>query len=199
MAHGPLRCRPGGGTCSRGVREAPWSGSAPSSLATSAALGFAAWTKGRLLVGPLLGGWVGAYPNGGGQNPEVAAAIAARLASDLLYLGVHDDDILREPETFMSERLAALAKILGIENAVTSYECLKDGDRDGIEGHPQVDAIRRTLNARAIRGAPTPAEFAGAPTSVWVHERYDREKRNRKQDARLVALDLDLLSAKPPR
>jgi hypothetical protein len=150
-----------------------------------------AGSKGKFLVGPLLRGWVGAYPNRGGQNPEIASAIAARLTSDLLYVGVHDDDILfyefykqgqlldsycsdpdyfgevpapererlkgrpevfegildaaaiadlrtllanKEHGTFMSERLAELARILGIENAVTSYEYLKDGDRDSITG-----------------------------------------------------------------
>jgi hypothetical protein len=48
----------------------------------------------RFLCGPPLNGWVSAYPDGSGQNDRDAAALAERWPGELLYLAVHDDDIL---------------------------------------------------------------------------------------------------------
>ena len=48
----------------------------------------------RFLCGPSLNGWVGAYPSGNGQDERVAEACAARWPRELLYLSVHDDDLL---------------------------------------------------------------------------------------------------------
>lgn len=145
----------------------------------------------RFLVGPPLDGWVGAYPSDGGQDESLAHELVSQWPGELLYLAVHDDDILlyryfREgslvdaywsapgyfdegdrdeqeaqaghPEryahlvrggldevravlardgdvpTFEVERLESFAALLGIRNAVTSYEYLDDGELDDIVG-----------------------------------------------------------------
>jgi hypothetical protein len=45
------------------------------------------------LVGPVLDGWIGIYPEQGGQDGSFAQAVAAIVAEDVLHLSVHDDDI----------------------------------------------------------------------------------------------------------
>ncbi|MGD9633841.1 MAG: hypothetical protein AB7G28_12370 [Pirellulales bacterium] len=47
----------------------------------------------RILVGPVINGWVGLYPDMNGQSERVGAAIAQELDADVLQLVVHDDDI----------------------------------------------------------------------------------------------------------
>ncbi len=144
--------------------------------------------KQRFLLGPVLNGWVGVYPEGGGQDFGVARDLAQRLGGELIASLVHDDDIFAyeyyrqgecadqynsipdyfdevseaerqhlagRPETFahlasdpdrfaaVSERMAAqaeareviasellaeFAEALGIRNAVTSYEYMKDNE-----------------------------------------------------------------------
>jgi WD40 repeat protein len=50
--------------------------------------------KMRFLVGPLLGEWVGVYPEGGGQDVGIGIQIARKLKGELFQLLVHDDDFL---------------------------------------------------------------------------------------------------------
>jgi hypothetical protein len=145
----------------------------------------------RMLVGPALGGWVGVYPEGSGQDPRVSGEMAKELAGDVLHFLVHDEDIFaywlyydgglvdsfhsspgyfgdanraeeqrmagdaeafrpllqnrteemrpllgREgrPFGFESNRLEQFANLLGITNALTSYEYLKEDDHEGIKG-----------------------------------------------------------------
>lgn len=47
----------------------------------------------RVLVGPVLNGWIGLYPQNNGQDDAVARAIAQRVEGHVLHLLVHDDDI----------------------------------------------------------------------------------------------------------
>jgi hypothetical protein len=47
----------------------------------------------KALVGPLLDGWVGIYPENNGQDEGVSEAIAALVSADVLQLMVHDDDV----------------------------------------------------------------------------------------------------------
>ena len=47
----------------------------------------------RLLVGPVINGWVGLYPDMNGQNEPIGAAIAEEIDADVLQLIVHDDDV----------------------------------------------------------------------------------------------------------
>jgi hypothetical protein len=151
----------------------------------------------KCLIGPELGGWVGIYPEGNGQDDSVGREIAKQLEADVLHLLVHDDDVLAywlwrkheladsylskpgyfgdenladeqartgKPEmfraiigekaeklagvldreaspTFEYERLETLAKLLGISNAVSAYEYLKDGERDAIKGWRKFEEI----------------------------------------------------------
>ena len=46
----------------------------------------------RFLVGPELGGWVGVYPAGHGQDTQIGRAIARKLPGEAFHLLVHDDD-----------------------------------------------------------------------------------------------------------
>jgi hypothetical protein len=46
-----------------------------------------------MLVGPVIDGWVGLYPEMNGQNVAVGAALAAQISADVLHLIVHDDDV----------------------------------------------------------------------------------------------------------
>lgn len=144
----------------------------------------------RCLIGPVLNGWVGVYPEDAGQDQNLAAAIAKEVGGDVLHAVVHDDDVMAywfwhdgelddaywsspgyfneadraaqeqlsgdpvafgplvekraaemmkilrrdHPEiTFEAARLQQFADLLGIRNAVTSYEYLKGGERIGIE------------------------------------------------------------------
>ena len=150
----------------------------------------------RFLIGPELGGWVGVYPVGHGQDTRIGCEIARKLSGELFQLLVHDDDffiyeyyrdgkpvdrynscpdyfqqvsasearklrgrpdtfdqlapaegilalkaMLADPEAvsvaFASPLLERFAQILGIRNAVTSYEYLQNGELDGIEGWDQ--------------------------------------------------------------
>src|SRR5262245_22998167 len=47
----------------------------------------------RILVGPVIDGWIGLYPDMNGQNGAVGPAIAEQIDADVLHLIVHDDDI----------------------------------------------------------------------------------------------------------
>jgi hypothetical protein len=47
----------------------------------------------RMLVGPVIEGWVGLYPDMNGQSELAGAAVAAQLDADVLHLIVHDSDI----------------------------------------------------------------------------------------------------------
>jgi hypothetical protein len=150
----------------------------------------------RFLIGPELGGWVGVYPAGHGQDIRIGREIARKLSGDLFQLVVHDDDVfvydyyrdgklvdrnnsspdyfqevsvsnakklrgrpdtfghlattegivalkamLSDPEAesaaFASSLLERFAQVLGIRNAVTSYEYLQNGELDGLEGWDQ--------------------------------------------------------------
>jgi WD40 repeat protein len=150
--------------------------------------------KFRFLLGPVINGWIGVYPEGKGQDNRVAKSLARQLPHEILHLMVHDDDVFayeyyrdgrlidqynscpdyfekvpdreREnlrgrPETlahlaideakfaalevqltkpedeafvFISELLLAFAGAFGIRNALTSYEYLKEGETDEVEG-----------------------------------------------------------------
>jgi hypothetical protein len=47
----------------------------------------------RLLVAPVLRGWVTVFPENNGQDETVSAALARALTDDVLHFLVHDDDI----------------------------------------------------------------------------------------------------------
>jgi hypothetical protein len=47
----------------------------------------------RMLIGPVLGGWIGVYPEGSGQDDNVSREIAQCINGDVLHFLVHDDDI----------------------------------------------------------------------------------------------------------
>jgi len=151
----------------------------------------------KFLVGPVMHGWVGVYPDGSGQSNVCAQALAKRLNQVVLQLIVHHDDVFiynffrqgewvqeyssnpdgfemvsaaeRErlaarPEIFRElvadpgklaqlagllevrdkaaeftaeiafeqDRLEEFARLLGIQNALTCYEYLMAGEREGI-------------------------------------------------------------------
>jgi WD40 repeat protein len=46
----------------------------------------------RFLVGPDLGGWVGLYPAGHGQDTRIGREMARKLTGELFHFLVHDDD-----------------------------------------------------------------------------------------------------------
>ncbi|HYE18113.1 MAG TPA: hypothetical protein VEA69_06700 [Tepidisphaeraceae bacterium] len=48
----------------------------------------------RCLIGPCLGGWIGAYPAGDGQDQFTCQAIAERAGGIAIQLVVHDSDVL---------------------------------------------------------------------------------------------------------
>lgn len=47
----------------------------------------------RMLVGPVIDGWVGLYPDMNGQSSSIGTAVAAQLEADVLHLIVHDSDV----------------------------------------------------------------------------------------------------------
>ena len=47
----------------------------------------------RMLVGPVIEGWIGLYPDMNGQSDPVGAAVALQLDADVLHLIVHDSDV----------------------------------------------------------------------------------------------------------
>src|SRR5665213_2273072 len=144
----------------------------------------------RCLVGPEINGWIGVYPEQGGQDQGSGADMAARMGGEILHLLVHDDDVMaywlwregglvdsywsqpgyfdesqraqqeqmagnpaafgellrgrsremaqvlerrEQAVTFEMDRLGRFAGLLGISNAVTSYEYLKAGEVEGVE------------------------------------------------------------------
>ena len=154
--------------------------------------------KKRFLLGPFLNGWIGVYPDGGGQDLAVVRDLAKRLTGEVVGMVVHDDDVFAyefysagkrvdrynsipdyfgevsekekrslrgRPELlahlasdparfaairarlaessaqgspFASDLMREFAEALGIRNAVTSYEYLKDYEEtDDIEGWEQ--------------------------------------------------------------
>jgi hypothetical protein len=152
----------------------------------------------RMLIGPVLGGWIGVYPEGSGQDHDVGREIAQRVTGDVLHFLVHDDDIcaywlyrdgkpidsfhsrpgyfgnenraeeesmVGNPDAFRplladrveefrpllvrdvrtwrmeSERLDRFAQVLGISNALTSYEYLNEDDHQGIKGWRKFEEI----------------------------------------------------------
>jgi hypothetical protein len=170
----------------------------------------------RFLIGPPLGGWIGVYPSGSGQDFGVGKDLAARLPGELIAMLVHDEDVFayeyhrdgdridqydsrpdyfhevsdeerrslrgrpevlehlaRDPtafaavwerlaaqavkqEVFASDLLLAFAEALGIHNALTSYEYLKeDEETDDVEGWgqflhvPDLSAEKARERARA--------------------------------------------------
>jgi hypothetical protein len=48
----------------------------------------------RNLLGPVINGWVGVYPDTHGQEPNISRDIAQQVDADVLHLMVHDDDLL---------------------------------------------------------------------------------------------------------
>ncbi|MDR3619833.1 MAG: hypothetical protein P4L85_10830 [Paludisphaera borealis] len=48
---------------------------------------------GRFLLGPSLNGWIGVYPDGGGQDFGVAKSLARKLSGEFVAVFVHDDDV----------------------------------------------------------------------------------------------------------
>jgi hypothetical protein len=87
----------------------------------------------------------------------------------------------RERATFESERLAAFAKLLGISNAVTSYEVLTEGEREGIRGWRQfthvpdlADDKRAARNhAAALRAEKARLAKQGVLLADRAHARSD--------------------------
>src|SRR5215471_16472545 len=47
----------------------------------------------KLLLGPALEGWIGVYPENGGQDDGVGREFARRIDGYVMHLMVHDDDI----------------------------------------------------------------------------------------------------------
>jgi hypothetical protein len=48
----------------------------------------------RCLIGPVIEGWVGVYPQGAGQDRDIGQSIARELGGDVLQAAVHDDDLM---------------------------------------------------------------------------------------------------------
>ena len=48
----------------------------------------------RCLIGPLLEGWVGIYPEGAGQDDRIGQAIAREISGEVLQAVVHDDSVM---------------------------------------------------------------------------------------------------------
>ncbi len=48
----------------------------------------------KVLIGPVLGGWVGVYPENQGQDQQFGAALAEQLDGILLHMLVHDSDVM---------------------------------------------------------------------------------------------------------
>jgi hypothetical protein len=157
----------------------------------------------KLLLGPALEGWIGVYPEGGGQDDGVGRKFAQRIGGYAMHLMVHDDSIFAywlyrdgrlidsywsapgyfdeedkaeqekmagDPDAFRPlvgdcadelhevldrenapifsyEQLDAFAKVVGIPNAVASYEYLKNGERDDIQHWEEFEE----LPAEAVR------------------------------------------------
>lgn len=142
-----------------------------------------------LFIAPEIDGWIGIYPQGGGQDETVGRQFAERQSGFVLQLVIHDDDVfaywlyehgslcdsywstpgyfgqryrssdlkmvgraeafrpligdqieqlrlildLNGPQpAFMSEKLEAFAKVLGIANTLQSFESLKDGPEEPV-------------------------------------------------------------------
>ena len=56
-------------------------------------LKFLATHKQKALLGPVLGDWLGIYPQNGGQDQSLGAFLAQQTGLDVLHLLVHDDDV----------------------------------------------------------------------------------------------------------
>jgi hypothetical protein len=48
----------------------------------------------HMLIGPVLNGWIGVYPEGSGQDQQVGEALFQELKTTVWHVLVHDDDIL---------------------------------------------------------------------------------------------------------
>jgi hypothetical protein len=81
-----------------------------------------------------------------------------------------------EEYTSESERLAKLAKVLGISNAVTAYEYLEAGERAGIEGWRKFEAIPpkpQVLKLKRATAKKIRSEMRRAGLLLYAEERKE--------------------------
>jgi hypothetical protein len=90
--------------------------------------------KRRFLLGPPLGGWVGVYPDGSGQDFRVARALARRLSGELIAMLVHDDDI------FAYEYYRNGRRIDQYDSSPDYFEPISEGQRRRLSGRPETFA-----------------------------------------------------------
>jgi WD40 repeat protein len=85
--------------------------------------------KRRFLLGPVLNGWIGVYPN---QDVAAARDLARRLRVELLALNVHDDDI------FLYEYYRDGKRADRYNSAPDYFEEVSDKERRMLRGRPEL-------------------------------------------------------------
>jgi hypothetical protein len=126
--------------------------------AVRAALEQLARKKRRFLLGPAIGGWIGVYPDGSGQDLGVARALARRLPGELIAMLVHDDDIFAYEYYRDGRRVDQY-------NSIPDYfgEEVSEKERQRLRGRPE----------RFAHLAGDPAKFAAVRKrlAAQAHER----------------------------
>jgi WD40 repeat protein len=92
-------------------------------------------SSGRFLLGPVLNGWVGVYPEGGGQDFDVARDLAQRLGGELIASLVHDDDIF-------AYEYHRDGELVDQYNSIPDYfgEEVSEAERQELAGRPETMA-----------------------------------------------------------
>jgi hypothetical protein len=110
----------------------------------------------RFLIGPPLGGWIGVYPSGSGQDFGVAKDLAARLPGELIAMLVHDNDI------FAYEYYRDGDRIDQYDSIPDYFHEVSDEERRSLRGRPEAiehlardpvafAAVRQRLAAQAVK------------------------------------------------
>ncbi|MFO0957295.1 MAG: hypothetical protein U0800_07475 [Isosphaeraceae bacterium] len=93
-------------------------------------------TKERFLLGPPLNGWIGVYPEGHGQDLQIAQHLAGRLGGEIVAMLVHDDDFLVYEYYRDGELIDEYNSMPDYFDEVSEYEVPEEGRKP--RGHPEV-------------------------------------------------------------
>jgi WD40 repeat protein len=113
----------------------------------------------RFLLGPVLNGWVGVYPNGAGQDFGVAQELASRLGSEILAIVVHDDDVFAYEYFRNAKRLDQYNSVPDYFGDVSAHEKAELAGRPEMLAHLASDRARFEALATRIATQADDREF----------------------------------------
>ena len=88
-------------------------------------------TRGRVLVGPGLNGWVGVYPNDDAGSEQFPLALSESLNSTVLDFLLHDSDV------FLYNAFHAGKLVDEYSSAPDYFETISPAEHDRLKGRPE--------------------------------------------------------------